>query len=1226
MRKRCLALSVVFAIALNLFCTLDAFAADSRLAEIWFDMDYSDIVTVSLDVKVTQPDSFGMEFTAPKNLDTPKDLNNKTGCGMVRIANGKIFFRSNGLWIAPGQEEQSGITSYDFEQDQWHRLKLKYKRKTGETQWYLDDEYMGMSNLASTGYPINCVSLYGDSSVNGKCQVANVSVMGINIGELGVVMLTPDFENKILRFEFSEDLSDKSVLEQAVLRKANTTDGVSEIPLTLNKGSQNEAEFTYTDNLEAGSEYVLILPSNLTGESESILTQDIFYFTTETSVEETALTDVNYNNGDTSGCWIPAIPASCPILVDTGDDHEKALNVPAMNTGAFQYIWQDIIIPEGNTSAISFDILPMKSDMTMGIEIRAKENVNPITVVFGKGGYILLMSGWTNAGWLNLGKHPFTGSNAWANSNWIADYNTEDWINFRLQFDKISREAQIYVDNTLVKTLKGTQISNKYEFGAVAFRTPSSPNANTGEQLMLLDNVKTLEYIKKPTVGSVRFNDVEGNGTGVFDTMSRLLESVEVTFTSEMDEQTLDESTVQLLYNDIPIKYEAVYDDKAYTYKITPLKLPGAGDEVKIHVSGAMDNLGEEAKEFTSYAMTDNLSDMFNVKEFRLISSTGQSTEELGDDIYVKTAIYNTTDEPKNLIVSLASYADNAIMGFDFKKIRLNANSMFVADCDKNAIMLDSVNAQSVIASIQDADTGVPIIDSIEITDTKQEGSTLLFGQKKSSVRPGANIIVEVFADGTDYDDILASDDFRKVLLYKTQITADDKGGYLVAFDIGSANVLSGMYVAKAYSQGYEYSQRGLYVNPIKAKEIYRDILKPAVDSKDADNVKNAMLNNQFDLGIDDRCIDADVAERAAELILNFAEENTLSENNASKILNIAVGIAALEQGKITDIIIENPDIFDLDNSKIKNLYNRSFINDTTSEYVYKKLKDKNFSNIDDFYSKLNDAFILAVVKNPVEPNSIMTVLDEFGIYADTAEQYKNVEGKEYASVDDLKTALDSYKPSSGGSSGSGGKKGTFYVPTEVITTGTSDNTPSNSDSYFEDIENVPWAKQAINALFEKQIINGKSDKVFSPMDNIKREEFTKMLVCAFSVNADSADMKFFDVPYGAWYYDYVKRAYGAGLINGFSNEVFGTGDNITRQDMALMIYRAANYAGAKIQKSEEKRLFIDDADISDYAYESVYALKNAGVISGNENGWFNPAAYATRAQAAKMLYGVIEK
>ena len=178
----------------------------------------------------------------------------------------------------------------------------------------------------------------------------------------------------------------------------------------------------------------------------------------------------------------------------------------------------------------------------------------------------------------------------------------------------------------------------------------------------------------------------------------------------------------------------------------------------------------------------------------------------------------------------------------------------------------------------------------------------------------------------------------------------------------------------------------------------------------------------------------------------------------------------------------------------------------------------------------------------------------------------------------------------------------------------------------FTDIDSVLWAKDAILSLADKKVINGKEAGKFYPNDNVLREEFTKMIVLAFNIGEVAVENNFNDVDDGMWYADFIKKAYGAGIVKGYDEDTFGIGEKITREDMALMIYRGAEICGYSFETDFERSEFADDANIADYAKESIYILENAGIINGTGENNFSPKQNATRAQAAKMIYGIINR
>ncbi len=173
-----------------------------------------------------------------------------------------------------------------------------------------------------------------------------------------------------------------------------------------------------------------------------------------------------------------------------------------------------------------------------------------------------------------------------------------------------------------------------------------------------------------------------------------------------------------------------------------------------------------------------------------------------------------------------------------------------------------------------------------------------------------------------------------------------------------------------------------------------------------------------------------------------------------------------------------------------------------------------------------------------------------------------------------------------------------------------------NTPETFDDIKDVAWAKDAIEYLKKNNIIAGKGDNKFAPNDNATRAEFVKMAVELFVKDIGSTSSQFSDVSKDDWFYDYINKGVSAGIISGVGDGLFNPYDNITRQDIAVILDRAV-----KKGMLSGNLTFLDRGDISDYAVEAVGRLNHAGVILGDNNNCFNPQNYATRAEVAVMLY-----
>lgn len=179
----------------------------------------------------------------------------------------------------------------------------------------------------------------------------------------------------------------------------------------------------------------------------------------------------------------------------------------------------------------------------------------------------------------------------------------------------------------------------------------------------------------------------------------------------------------------------------------------------------------------------------------------------------------------------------------------------------------------------------------------------------------------------------------------------------------------------------------------------------------------------------------------------------------------------------------------------------------------------------------------------------------------------------------------------------------------------------------FKDLNGYSWAEEYIDALAEKGIISGTSQDTFAPGNNVKREEFVKVIVNLFGYDTTNATCNFTDVKTTDWHYKYVAAATKAGIINGVGDNKFGTGSNITRQDICVILYRVLNDKGYTVNETKTGSMnFTDLNEISDYAKDAVEKLYKAEIINGMDDKHFAPKNFATRAQMAKLAYLCDEK
>lgn len=209
---------------------------------------------------------------------------------------------------------------------------------------------------------------------------------------------------------------------------------------------------------------------------------------------------------------------------------------------------------------------------------------------------------------------------------------------------------------------------------------------------------------------------------------------------------------------------------------------------------------------------------------------------------------------------------------------------------------------------------------------------------------------------------------------------------------------------------------------------------------------------------------------------------------------------------------------------------------------------------------------------------------------------------------------------STNGNTGNTGGGNIYPVIDDDITPQSTKAPSMANDNPYTDIDNYDWAHDAIIGLTNAGIVNGMGDNEFNPAGNVTREQFCKMVVQLFGVSVSETETDFVDVNKNAWYAPYISAAVQAGYVQGQSDEYFGIGEVIMRQDMATILYRASGLSGDGTVLD-----FTDTNNIAAYAADAVSELVGLGVMNGYSDGSFNPRGSATRAEAAKVIWGIYE-
>ncbi len=187
------------------------------------------------------------------------------------------------------------------------------------------------------------------------------------------------------------------------------------------------------------------------------------------------------------------------------------------------------------------------------------------------------------------------------------------------------------------------------------------------------------------------------------------------------------------------------------------------------------------------------------------------------------------------------------------------------------------------------------------------------------------------------------------------------------------------------------------------------------------------------------------------------------------------------------------------------------------------------------------------------------------------------------------------------------------------------------SPKTFVDI-NTHWAKDAVNDLGSRLVINGSGDERFEPDRDITRAEFAAIVVNGLGVTRPGTGKDIFgDVTKDDWYYDAVSIAYEYGIIDGYGKSTLRPTDKITREQAMTMTARAMKYTGlkAELMENEAEKLlsgFEDAVYSADYAKNSIALNIKTGIITGRDGNLVAPKNNITRAEVAVIVRRLLQK
>ena len=203
--------------------------------------------------------------------------------------------------------------------------------------------------------------------------------------------------------------------------------------------------------------------------------------------------------------------------------------------------------------------------------------------------------------------------------------------------------------------------------------------------------------------------------------------------------------------------------------------------------------------------------------------------------------------------------------------------------------------------------------------------------------------------------------------------------------------------------------------------------------------------------------------------------------------------------------------------------------------------------------------------------------------------------------------------------------KYTFTMPGSTVTVkavfaeeGTVSELP------FEDVKVEQWFYEAVKYVYDNELMNGISATEFNPNGLLTRGTIAQVLFNLEGADADAAAV-FDDVPADAWFADAVNWAAANNIVTGYGDGTFGPDNNITREQMAAILYRYAQFKGYDVSAKGDLTAFTDGDNVSEWATDALAWCVGAKLINGRDNGTVDATGTATRAEIAQIFMNLCE-
>lgn len=543
----------------------------------------------------------------------------------------------------------------------------------------------------------------------------------------------------------------------------------------------------------------------------------------------------------------------------------------------------------------------------------------------------------------------------------------------------------------------------------------------------------------------------------------------------------------------------------------------------------------------------------------------------------------------------------------------------------------------------------MPLLAAAEVSMTASGGNDRIRIHGKLNTQEAKEFVIKVLR-GTDTALTEETTADQLIVLEQGRSAAD--GSYIVDVPV-SAETASGDYQIMLTIEGSRSVDKKIsFYYPSRAEQDR--ILESINGTKTAAALQKEVLDHQKELNIDTEEIYASLTSSAKvfEKMLTAKEQSAYqSLGEIQQSFRESCAIASVEEGRtaaeVMERLIKYKDILSIDPSLAEELDN--------PQEVGAHVGGRTYAQVSQLQARFLESVCVSAFNQATRGKMealLRTYQDQLSLpaaYQSAVTEQKNALYKDLESVrnfdsyDNISNYVKNWftggNTDNAGNSGSGGSGGGSVsgISSGGLSAGMTDTSKEHTDqdytssaltpaTKFTDLATVPWAAEAIEYLANQKVIQGVRADAFEPDRAVTREEFVKILVGALDVSWSGQVTDFADVDASAWYAPYVFAAAEKGIVQGIDAQHFGIGTEISRQDMAVMLYRTLQILEKELQKTVTVQSFADEAQIAEYAKEAVDALCGYGVMNGVSETEFAPEDHATRAMAAKVIYLLMVK